>query len=120
MAFIDITLFCTIVTIGIIILLYYHHYIQHTYILDKMYTSNNLLSDAEYDIIVQEAKQLRHQLVDEPTDNHGVIRKKVKITKESLIHRIFHEQPFIDKLNTILGMKLEPSPYVHLNTEHMT
>jgi len=78
--------------------------------IDKVYTSAHLLSNADYDIIVQETNKLCHQLADEPIDNTTVIRKKVEIEKESFIHRIFHGQPFIDKLNKILGMKLEPSP----------
>ena len=105
----NIPLFCTIVAIGFIILLYYRKSVEKCMI-DKVYTSAHLLSNADYDIIVQETNKLRHQLVNEPIDNNTVIRKKVEIKKESIIHRIFHGQPFIDKLNMILGMKLEPSP----------
>ena len=108
MAF-DIILFCTIVAIGIVIIMYSKR-VENTCIIDKIFTSENILSDTEYKMIVQETATLHHQLVDEPIDNHGVIRKKVEIAKESFIHRIFHGQPFIDKLNMILGMKLEPSP----------
>lgn len=98
-------LFCAIVIIGII---YYHT--KHTCILDRILTSDNILSDAEYDIVVHETNKLHHQLVDEPADNAGVIRKKVEIAKGTILYSIFHGQPFIDKLNSILGMKLEPSP----------
>jgi len=96
---------CAIVIIGII---YYHT--QHTYTLDRIYTSDNILSNAEYDIVVHETNKLHHQLVDEPADNAGVIRKKVEIAKGTILYHIFHGQPFIDKLNSMLGMKLEPSP----------
>jgi hypothetical protein len=61
-------------------------------------------------MVVHETNKLHHQLVDESADNADVIRKKVEIDKDSLLYHIFHGQPFIDKLNTILGMKLESSP----------
>jgi hypothetical protein len=98
-------LFCAIVIIGII-----YYQTQHTCTLDRIFTSDNILSDAEYDMVVHETNKLHHQLVDESADNADVIRKKVEIDKDSLLYHIFHGQPFIDKLNTILGMKLESSP----------
>lgn len=100
-----IQLVCAIVIMGII---YYHT--QHTYTLDRICTSDNILSDAEYDMVVHETNKLHHQLVNESTNTELLIRKKVEITKDSLLYHIFHGQSFIDKLNAILGIKLEPSP----------
>jgi hypothetical protein len=66
-------LFCTI--IGIIGIIVYHN-TKNTCTIDNIFTSDNILSDTEYDMVVHETNKLHHLLENESANNTDMIRKK--------------------------------------------
>ena len=93
-----------IVMLSIWILLY-----PSPIILDRVIYQTNVFRPQEYTDLLNDTQTLRHQLRDMEDDNAFAKRQSVEIPSDSYAHRLFYGAPFLARLHTLLGMKLEPS-----------
>lgn len=76
-------------------------------IIKKVYFFTNVLSQDEYDNILEECSKLKPYLVEE---NSAIAnRKTIVVDKNSYINTIFYGNKFLNYLYKILGFRVKPS-----------
>jgi len=97
----------TIIILIMIIIYYKNNNEDNNCIIKKVYFYKNILSQEEYDNILEECKKLKPYLNEENTE--FTTRKKKVVDKSSYINSIFYGDKFLNYLYKILGFRVKPS-----------